>query len=153
MLEKDTIPYSPFDMYDIDNIENQEMLKNKLLCTFVPTGEMDYFIADLTSKHTILYNKIFILEIKDSDEVACTYNLDEMNIESIPANTILVHRKKESNTLYTINALNELIKSLNGGVVDTRFRVDWQHYRNTVLLTTQGELRSLKTKIREIKNV
>ena len=76
-----------------------------------------------------------------------------MNIDSIPPNTILVHRKKETNTLYTINALNELIKSLNGGVVDTRFRVDWQHYRNTVLLTTQGELRSLKTRIREIKNV
>jgi hypothetical protein len=76
-----------------------------------------------------------------------------MSIDSIPPNTILVHRKKETNTLYTINALNELIKSLNGGVVDTRFRVDWQHYRNTVLLTTQGELRSLKTKIHEIRNV
>ena len=153
MLEKDTILYSPFDMYDIDTIESQEMLKNKLLCTFVPTEEIDYFIADLTQKHTILYNKIFILNIKDSDEVACTYNLDEMSIDSIPPNTILVHRKKETNTLYTINALNELIKSLNGGVVDTRFRVDWQHYRNTVLLTTQGELRSLKTRIHEIKNV
>jgi len=153
MLEKDTILCSPFDMYDIDTIESQEMLKNKLLCTFVPTEEIDYFIADLTQKHTILYNKIFILSIKDSDEVACTYNLDEMSIDSIPPNTILVHRKKETNTLYTINALNELIRSLNGGVVDTRFRVDWQHYRNTVLLTTQGELRSLKTKIHEIKNV
>ena len=29
----------------------------------------------------------------------------------LPENTILVHRKKETNTLYTINALNELIKN------------------------------------------
>jgi hypothetical protein len=62
----------------------------------------------------------------------------------------LVHRKKESNTLYTINALNELIKSLNGGVVDTRFQIDWQHYKNTILLTQQNELKQLRTKIHEI---
>jgi hypothetical protein len=62
----------------------------------------------------------------------------------------LVHRKKESNTLYTINALNELIKKLNGGVVDTRYQVDWQHYKNTILLTQQNELRQLKTKIYKI---
>jgi hypothetical protein len=62
----------------------------------------------------------------------------------------LVHRKKESNTLYTINALNELIKSLNGGVVDTRFQIEWQHYKNTILLTQQNELKELKTKIHQI---
>jgi hypothetical protein len=39
-------------------------------------------------------------------------------------NTILVHRKKETNTLYTINALNELIKKLNGGVVDIAYKVN-----------------------------
>jgi hypothetical protein len=72
------------------------------------------------------------------------------NIANIPENTILVHRKKESNTLYTINALNELIKKLNGGVVDTRYQVDWQHYKNTILLTQQNELRQLKTKIYKI---
>ena len=59
---------------------------------------------------------MFVLEIKDSSELVVTYNVDQGNISNIPANTILVHRKKESNTLYTINALNELIKSLNGGM-------------------------------------
>jgi hypothetical protein len=100
-----------------------------------------------------MYNKVFILNVRDSEEYACTYNLEQPDINNIPDNTISVHRKKESNTLYTINALNELIKSLNGGVVDTRFRVDWKHYRNTILLTTQGELKFLRTKIYEIKNV
>ena len=79
-----------------------------------------------------------------------TYNVEQANVANIPENTILVHRKKDTNTLYTINALNELIKSLNGGVVDPRFKIDWMHYRNTILLTQQNELKELKTKIHEI---
>jgi hypothetical protein len=97
-----------------------------------------------------MYNKIFILEVKDNNEYVLTYNIEMSNIANIPENTILVHRKKESNTLYTINALNELIKKLNGGVVDTRYQIDWQHYKNTILLTQQNELKQLKTKIHEI---
>ena len=46
--------------------------------------------------------------------------------------------------------LNELIKKLNGGVVDTRYRVDWQHYRNCILLTQHNELNQLNTKIYKI---
>jgi hypothetical protein len=140
-------------MYNKFLEESLNMASNKLLCTFVPRDEIDTFIKELTSKYTILHGKIFILTIRDSDEFACTYSLEQPDTYNIPANTVLVHRKKETNSLYTINALNELIKSLNGGVVDTRFRVDWQHYRNTVLLTTQGELKSLRTKIYEIRNV
>ena len=42
-----------------------------------------------------------------------TYNIDSpTDILQLP-NTILVHRKKQTNTLYTINALNEVIKYLN----------------------------------------
>ena len=87
------------------------------------------------------------------DEYVVTYNVDQGNVHSIPDNTILVHRKKETNTLYTINALNELIKKLNGGVVDTRYRVDWQHYRNCVLLTQHNDLNQLNTKIHKIIEV
>lgn len=140
-------------MYNKVIVETPEMASNKLLCTFVPCGEIDSFIEDLTSRYEILYGKIFILSIRDSNEYACTYNLAQPDTYNIPENTISVHRKKESNTLYTINALNELIKSLNGGIVDTRYRIEWPHYRNTILLTTQGELRFLRTKIYEIKNV
>jgi|TARA_R110000751_G_scaffold174141_1_gene280518 hypothetical protein len=97
-----------------------------------------------------MYNKIFVLHVKSNNEYVCTYNIDQGNVSNIPDNTILVHRKKDSNTLYTINALNELIKNLNGGVVDTKFPIDWQHYRNTILLTQHDELKQLKTKIYKI---
>ena len=61
--------------------------------------------------------------------------------------------KKETNTLYTINALNELIKKLNGGIVDTSYRVEWPHYRNSILLTQHNELKQLKTKIFKILDI
>jgi hypothetical protein len=65
-------------------------------------------------------------------------------------NTILLHRKKDSNTLYTINALNDLIKELNGGILDMKYKVNWSEYRNCILLTTGGELKRLDTKVHDI---
>ena len=140
--------------YDvITNIQNAGDLNNKLFCTFTDLDGLDALLEDIQSKYTIIYNKMFVLEIVGKDEYVVTYNVDQSNVNSIPENTILVHRKKESNTLYTINALNELIKKLNGGVVDTNYKVDWQHYRNCVLLTQHNDLNQLNTKIYKIIEV
>jgi hypothetical protein len=79
--------------------------------------------------------------------------MGNMNITSVLQNTILVHRKKESNSLYTINALNTLIKSLNNGYADPNYRVNWNNYRNTILLTNGPELRTLQTSIYKIINL
>lgn len=135
---------------DIHSPQNYIDLNNKLFCTFTTLDELDNLVSELQSKYTIMYNKMFVLHVKSNNEYVVTYNVDQGNVSSIPDNTILVHRKKDSNTLYTINALNELIKRLNGGVVDPRYRVNWQHYRNTILLTQQNELKELKTKIHTI---
>jgi len=140
----------PYDIYGVDNPINLADLNNKLFCTFTTLDDLDSLVDDLTRKYSIMYDKIFVLEVKDNNEYVLTYNIEMSNLAHIPENTILVHRKKESNTLYTINALNELIKKLNDGVVDTRFQIDWQHYKNTILLTQQNELRQLKTKIYQI---
>jgi len=135
---------------DIHSPQNNIDLNNKLFCTFTTLDELDSLVEELQSRYTIMYNKMFVLHVKSNNEYVVTYNVDQGNVSSIPDNTILVHRKKDSNTLYTINALNELIKRLNNGVVDPRFRVNWQHYRNTILLTQQNELKELKTKIHTI---
>ena len=135
---------------DIQSSQNYIDLNNKLFCTFTTLDELDNLVSELQSRYTIMYNKMFVLHVKSNNEYVVTYNVDQGNVSSIPDNTILVHRKKDSNTLYTINALNELIKRLNGGVVDPRYRVNWQHYRNTILLTQQNELKELKTKIHTI---
>ena len=136
--------------YDFESPYNISDLNNKLFCTFTTLDNLEGLVSSLSSKYSIMYNKMFALYIKSNDEYVLTYNVDQGNISEIPDNTILVHRKKDTNTLYTINALNELIKSLNGGVVDTKFPIDWQHYRNCILLTQHNELKQLNTKIHKI---
>lgn len=138
-----------YDMYD-PNIDNIKDLNNKLFCTFTSADGLDALTKDISQSYTIMYNKMFVLFVKSTNEYVVTYNVDQGNINYIPENTILVHRKKESNTLYTINALNELIKKLNEGVVDTNYKVNWQHYRNCILLTQHNELKQLNTKIYSI---
>jgi len=139
--------------YDIDDNLILDNLNNKLFATFTTLEELDDLVSQLNCTYSIMYKKIFVLQLSDSDEYILTYNVDQGNVNSIPENTILVHRKKEYNVLYTINSLNELIKSLNNGVVNPNYRIDWQHYRNTILLTQHNELKQLKTKIYQIVNL
>ena len=136
------------------NITIQE-LANKLFATFSKKEDIETTLETIKGRYTILFNKIFILESKDSDELICTYNIDPGNLSSttVLPNTILLHRKKESNTFYTINALNTLIKTLNGGVVDPKFMVNWNDYKNTILLTNGPDLRKLETSIYKIVNL
>ena len=132
-----------------DNIEINEMANNKLFCTFVGPDDLENTLETLIQRYTILYNKIFILESPDTEEYIMTYNIDVYNTNSLNALpcTILLHRKKQYNVLYSLNALNEIIKSCNGGVIDVRFIIDWSLYRNTILLTQDGCFKQLRTKI------
>jgi hypothetical protein len=132
-----------------------EELANKLFATFSKKEDIDKTIEVITGRYTILFNKIFILESKDSDEFICTYNIDPGNLSTttVLPNTILLHRKKESNSLYTINALNTLIKTLNNGYADPNYKVEWNDYKNTILLTNGPDLRKLETTIYKIVNL
>jgi hypothetical protein len=139
--------------YDLFN--NTFLMANKLFCTFTAPEELDETLNTLTTKYTILYSKIFVLESLSTEEYVCTYNIDTFNMEqqSVLPNTILLHRKKESNTLYTINALNALIKSLNNGILDTNFRITWLDYKNSILLIQSNDLNIIQTKIHKIINL
>ena len=131
-------------------------MNNRLYCTFTNTEEVEDVLSKIQSSYTILFDKIFILEnLEEEKKLMLTYNVDlgNSNIESILDNTILVHRKKQTNTLYTINALNELIKSLNNGVLDKTYMVEWENYRNCILLIQADGFSRINTKIKEIINL
>ena len=139
--------------YDIERIHTYLDMTNKLFCTFTTKENLDEIIAEIQARYNIIYNKIFILYAKEQDEFLCTYNVDLGNVSTFIENTILVHRKKESNTLYTINALNRLIEDLNNGKLDESYRVNWQDYRNRIILTKGPDLKQVKTKLYKIIEV
>ena len=136
--------------YDIEPFLTGQDMSNKLFCTFSTQEDLEEVLETIQNRYKIIYNKIFILYCKSQEEYMCTYNVDFGNISNFLDNTILVHRKKETNTLYTINALNTLIKENNGGVLDTNYRVNWLDYKNSILLTKGQDLKILSTKLYKI---
>lgn len=146
------IAFEPqIDIYNrYDFTTDNDFMNNRLFATFTQQNEIDELIANLSSTYNIMYKKIFILFVKSTNEYVVTYNVEQGNVNLIPANTILVHRKKESNTLYTINALNDLIKKLNNGEIDPTYKIEWLNYKNCILLTQQGNVKQLNTKIYKI---
>ena len=83
----------------------------------------------------------------------CTYNIKKLAYYSQLPNTISLHRKKNTNTLYTINALNDLIRELNGGKLDKSYPIQWENYTNCLLLTNETGLNKIPTKIYTIIDV
>ena len=127
-------------------------MNNRLYCTFTTSEDVEEIVKKIQTSYVILFDKIFVLESLDGEKIILTYNVDMNNSssESMVDNTILVHRKKQTNTLYTINALNELIKSLNNGVLDKKFPIEWDNYRNCILLIQADGFNKIDTKVKEI---
>jgi hypothetical protein len=123
---------------------------NKLFCTFVRRRELEDAVERITTTYPILHNKIFVLSITDRRDLAVTYTPDTTERLSISEDTILVHRKKHTNTLYTINAMNLIIKMNNNGMLDKTYQVDWESYKNSILLSNDDELNKLPTKVYKI---
>ncbi len=123
---------------------------NKLLCTFVKKEEISSKVEELAREYKITFDRIFVLHVYVIEEFALTYGIDVDHAGKMPENTITVHRKKETNTLYTINALNQLIGTLNNGVLDKSYPVTWQNYTNKLMITRGDELKILPTKLYHI---
>ena len=130
-------------------------MNNRLYCTFVEPNEIKETCNRIQSSYKVLFDKIFVLESLNEDKTMLTYNVDlgNSNGEFAIGNTILVHRKKQTNTLYTINALNELIKSLNNGVLDKSYSINWNDYKNCILFVQADGYKKIDTKIKEIVNL
>lgn len=125
-------------------------MNNKLYCTFVQDNEVEEVVDRIIDEYDILFDKIFVLVSVDGSKTMLTYNIDGPIYDLQIPNTILVHRKKQTNTLYTINALNEVIRYLNDGELDTSYQVDWTRFRNSLLLTRPGGFKKIKTRLKDI---
>jgi hypothetical protein len=128
-------------------------MKSQLLCTFSNQRDYESALIQISSAHEITFNKIYVLQDVDNDyNMYLTYNADMQGEDFLPK-TISVHRKKQTNTLYTINALNNIVMEENGGIRDESFELDWEKYRNSIILTSDDGVRVISTKLFKIINL
>jgi len=128
-------------------------MRTQLLATFTNKTDLDKTIRKIENAYTIAFSKIYVLQNESNiNELICTYNVDlEAGADyNDVKGTISLHRKKHSNTLYTINALNEVIANLNNGLVDSKFIVPWENFKNTLMVTNSDGLNKIPTRIYKI---
>ena len=131
-------------------------MNTQLLCTFTDIHNLNITIDLIIECNDIFYNKVYVLSnIDDPKQLMCTYNIPKSDdfLDGVK-NTISLHRKKHSNTLYTINALNTLIRKLNNGVLDKTFSIEWDDYKDCILLfDSENSIQRINTKLYKIIDI
>ena len=129
-------------------------MRTQLLCTFTAQDRLKFVVDLIIASHDVLFDKIYVFtNQKDSSQLICTYNIPNNQDNFIEGmDTIALHRKKQSNTLYTINALNEVIRKKNNGVLDKKFPIEWSEFQNSLLLVNDKGLNIIPTRIHKIIN-
>jgi|TARA_R110001592_G_C12631625_1_gene699223 hypothetical protein len=128
-------------------------VRTQLLCTFTTESSFEDLLTKIFGGYELFSRKIFILRLEPSKELVISYNIIPNRENKFLPNTIMVHRKKDYNTMYTINALNRLIKDLNSGVEDKGFQVNWNDYKNSMILTDGDGYKIMTTKLFRIVDV
>lgn len=108
-------------------------MRTQLLCTFAHKTNLDIVIEYIKQNFEVPEKRIFVFSnYANRNELYCTFNAEDNGHRG--KNTISIHRKKETNTLYTVNALNEVIKDLNNGVLDKTMIIPWEAFENSFIL-------------------
>jgi hypothetical protein len=125
----------------------------QLLCTFSTATEFQKTITEILAFYEVYSKRIFAFSnVKNPKEIFLTYNVLNMqrDAQKYP-NTILIHRKKQTNTLYTLNAMNRLIEEENGSL-DKTYVVNWHLYENSLIITGDVSIRIIPLKIHSVKD-
>ncbi len=118
-------------------------MRTQLLCTFAHRKDLDLIVDYISKSYSISEKRMFVFcDSNNKSELYVTYNVEPDDYSKTP-NTIMIHRKKETNTLYTVNALNAIILKANNGVLDKTFIINWPFYENSLLLTDSEELKHI----------
>ena len=127
-------------------------MKTQLLCTFAHRNNLDIVIEYIKQNFTIPEHRIFVFANEDyKTDLYCTFNADDTGFRG--KNTISIHRKKETNTLYTVNALNEVIMNLNNGILDKTMIIPWENFENVLMVTNSDGLNKIHTRIYKIEKI
>ena len=129
------------------------MEKRKLMASFTTHSKLKNFVQYLYENK--LTDKLFILKNqKQQNVMIVTYNLlKESNMSNLREcgvlNSLTIQRNKETNTLYSINALNYILEeeSLKTEKPKQEIKIDWSKYNNTLLTTSDKKVNIINTKL------
>ncbi len=130
------------------------MDKRQLLCTFSNVSDFRNVMDQIRKFYTVYNDALFVFyNTKNVKDLYITYNIvnDNINFSKFPG-TISIHRKRQTNTLYTLNAMNQIIRDENNGVVDKTFQVNWELYKDSLIITADNLIRVISIKIYDIIN-
>jgi len=118
-------------------------LRTQLLCTFAHRKDLELIVDYVKKSYTVSEKRMFVFTDADNkSDIYVTYNVVPDDYGKTP-NTIMIHRKTDTNTLYTVNALNVIILKANNGILDKKFIINWPTYQNSLLLTEGSDLRHI----------
>mgnify|MGYP003668785433 FL=1 len=118
-------------------------MRTQLLCTFAHRKDLELIVDYVKKSYTVSEKRMFVFTDADNrSDIYVTYNVVPDDYGKTP-NTIMIHRKTDTNTLYTVNALNVIILKANNGILDKKFIINWPNYQNSLLLTDGDELRHI----------
>jgi hypothetical protein len=118
-----------------------------LLASFLTTDDSDTIateVQEIVDNLELTNNYIFLIKnVDDPSKKILTYNAIPQKGSSFNPRlyTMRVHRKKQTNTLYTINALNAAVAAQHDGKTGKDLKLDWSQYKNCLLLTSGKELK------------
>ena len=128
--------------------------QKQLLCTFSNSSQYTDALKEIPKQYTLIDNKIFIFANENNlRELYLTFNVEKREQINRYKGTISIHRKKQTNTLYTLNAMNKLIADENNGVFDKNFQLNWELYKNSIILTNEIGVKIVPLKLFSIQEV
>jgi hypothetical protein len=121
-------------------------MRNKLilLCTIIPNSKyfLEKTLQTINKSFKTNNGKVFVLKATEGeDKLILTYNIiqnSEVKYRDVLKSTFQVHRKKDDNVLYTLNALNLAIIDQNGER-DLSYKLNWSDYKNSLLVVRKDK--------------
>ena len=118
------------------------MNKNSLIIgTFVKKNRILSFLETLKSQYKVNIEKVFVYEIDTNQyEYLVTFKTNDKDaFVGKLSNATVMHVK--NGCIFSINALNKLIDTMNkGGTPNNEFIIDWNEYKDKLIIQTNGVL-------------
>jgi hypothetical protein len=117
--------------------------KGILVGTFVSKSKILSFLEFLKNDLNIKLDKVFVYEVNHNcNEYLVTFKISsKVKFSNNLKDSTIIHVK--NGCLFSINALNKLIDNENNEKISSNYDyvIDWEKYRNKLVILTKGQLR------------